>query len=268
MFLPPPDVIFIGMFDTHVHLDFDPFYDRLGEVTSRMAEAGVTGALVPAVDLASSARAAEISRAYPWILAGLGIHPLHVGGYAEPPLTELEALAADGGYSAVGEVGLDFWNGRGDEEVQREFFAVQAAFAQRLGLPLLLHCRKSLYETLALMRESGFTGPAVVHAFSGGWEMARTALDRGCYLSACAVVTRPGKERLREALRKVPSERLLTETDAPDLPPWERRGETHHPWELPVTVRALAGIRGENPAATADYTFRNAMELFTKKGKA
>lgn len=254
------------MFDSHVHLDYDPFYERLDETLTRMRAVGVTGALIPAVDPVSSARAVEISRGAPWVRAALGIHPLYLKGFDAFPGEELRALAIAGGFSAVGETGLDFWDGRGDEEKQREFFLGQVAIAREFNLPILLHSRKSLYETLKAMRGEGFTGSAVVHAFSGGWDEAKTALDRGCHLSACANITRPNKSALRKALKKVPEDRLLIETDAPDMPPWEKRGQTHHPWELPLTLAALAEIRGEKPEETAAYTTRNAEKLFPAGG--
>lgn len=254
------------MFDSHVHLDYDPFYENLEETLLRMRAASITGALIPAIDLASSVRALEIAGRNKWVRAALGVHPLYLRGFAAFPEEELRGLAKGGGFSAVGETGLDFWEGRGEEEKQREFFLGQVAIAKEFSLPLLLHSRKSLYETLKAMRGAGFDGPAVVHAFSGGWHEAKAALDKGCHLSACANITRPNKSDLRETLKKVPAERLLIETDAPDMPPWEKRGQLHQPWDLPLTLAALAQIRGETPEETAAYTTRNAEKLFPAGG--
>jgi TatD DNase family protein len=250
------------MFDSHVHFDADVFRSDLDGTAQRSREAGVTGAVNPAIHLESSRAVREIHRCHPWILPALGFHPLYLDPWEAPPVEELERLAESGGYAAVGEVGLDFWHGRQDEERQRHFLEAQARLAQRRGLPLLLHVRKGFYDAFAVLREAGFTGPGVCHAFSGSRDMAQLALDRGFYLSVCATVTYPSKERLREVLRWVPRERLLVETDAPDIPPWTRRGEVHRPWDLPVTVAGLAETLGLQPEAVAELTQENAFRLF------
>ena len=249
------------MFDSHVHFDAGEFAGDLDASAAAAREAGVRGALNPAVDLESSARVLGIHRRHPWILPAFGFHPLYLDPWAAPPVGELERLAAAGPWAAVGEAGLDFWNGRGDEERQRAFLEVQARLARRLGLPLILHVRKAFYEAFAVLREAGFDGPGVCHAFSGSREMARLALDRGFYLSACANLTYPVKGRLREVFRWAPRESLLVETDAPDIPPWTRKGSVHHPKDLPVTVAALAETLGIAPQDVAELTEANARRL-------
>ncbi len=250
------------MYDTHVHLDYDAFHDELDAVVKRSLDAGVTGAMNPAVDLDSAARVLEISRRHPHVRAAVGIHPLYIGRYEALPEQEFKALATAGGFEAVGEVGLDFWNGREDASRQEEFFRFQAAQAKRLGLPLLLHVRKAFYEVVSALDAERYDGAAVMHAWSGSWEMTAKALDRGHMISVCANITRPGKERMHAILRKVPRERLLVETDAPDMPPWFKRGETHYPWELGHTVAALAGVLGEAPEEVARFTQENAERIF------
>jgi len=89
-------------------------------------------------------------------------------------------------------------------------------------------------------------------------------LDRGFYLSASANITRPAKAKLREVFRRCPPERLLVETDAPDMPPWPRKSERHYPWELPVTLGALAETLGLSLEETDRLTTQNAMGLFLR----
>jgi TatD DNase family protein len=159
-------------------------------------------------------------------------------------------------------VGLDFTAGRRDESRQREFLGSQARLAGRLGLPLLLHTRRAFYETFAVLRDAGFDGGGVAHAFSGSRDMARLALDRGFHLSACAVLTRPSAHGIREVFRWAPRDRILVETDAPDIPPWPRRGEVHRPADLPLTVAALAEALGAPFEEVAELTEANARALF------
>ena len=253
------------MFDSHVHFDAEEFSGDLDASAAAARAAGIRGALNPAIDLASSARVLAIHRRHPWILPAIGFHPLYLEPWASPPVEELDRLAAAGPWAAVGEAGLDFWNGRGDEDRQRAFLEVQARLAHRMGLPLVLHVRKAFYDVFAVLREAGFDGPGVCHAFSGSREMARLALDRGFYLSACANLTYPAKARLREVFRWTPRERLLVETDAPDIPPWTRRGGVHRPQDLPVTVAALAEALGIAAEAAAELTEENARRLFDSR---
>lgn len=249
------------MFDTHVHFDAAPFVNRLDEVAERTRAAGVRWAANPAVSLASSRLTLSFHARHPWILPCLGIHPLYLEA-PHPPLEELERLAGEGPFAAVGEVGLDFWHGRADEERQREYLYHFALLAQRRGLPLLLHIRKSLYETFSVLREAGFTGRGIVHAFPGSHDMARKALDAGFFISAAAILTYPAKRGLLEVFAKLPRDRVVVETDAPDLPPRQRRGETHNPWDLPLTVKALADAWGESAEKTAELTEENARKVF------
>jgi TatD DNase family protein len=99
------------MFDSHLHLDAAEFFDRLGDTARAMGAAGVRGAVNPAVDLASSRKTVVVHRQLPWVLPALGFHPLYLDPWVEPPVAELEELAAGGEYVAVGEIGLDFWRG-------------------------------------------------------------------------------------------------------------------------------------------------------------
>lgn len=250
------------MFDSHVHFDAAEFSGNLEAVAAAARTVGVTGAVNPAVDGASSRKVLEIHSRFPWVLPALGVHPLYLGDAAECPVAELEALARPGSYAAVGEVGLDFWNGREDEDRQRGFLDSQARLAAKLGLPILLHARRAFYEAFAVLRDAGFDGPGVAHAFCGSRDMARLALDRGFYLSACAVLTRPNAQGVRDVFRWAPRERILVETDAPDIPPWPRRGPVHRPEELSATVAALAGALEMPSEEVAELTEANALRLF------
>ncbi len=247
------------MFDSHVH--FDAYPDALGPsgTPARARAVGILGALNPAVDLDSSRLTLEVHHRHPWVRPCCGIHPLFLGTLAEPPTADLEALVESGDYAAVGEVGLDFWHGREDEERQRAFFEAQVRIASRAGLPLVLHLRKAFYEGFAVLRETGFEGAAVCHGFTGSREMARLALDRGGYLGAGAALLRPA-ERLREVFAWSPRDRVLVETDAPA--PAGRPAPGREPWELPVVVAALAEMWAVSPQEAADVTRENAEQLF------
>ncbi len=250
------------MFDSHVHYDYPPFYRRAELVWRLASERGVKEAVHPAIDLDSSERALGLASFLPGLLPAIGIHPLYLKRYEVFPDASLEMLASRGGFKAVGEIGLDYWYGREESGKQMEFFLRQLDLAKRLKVPVLLHIRKAFYETMEAVKRAGFTGTLVFHAFSGSYEMAVHALDRGGYLSVCANITRPEKERLRAVLKKVPRNRLLVETDAPDMPPKGRRGGLHFPWDLPVTVAALGAVLGLSARDAGELTAENAKRVF------
>jgi TatD DNase family protein len=145
---------------------------------------------------------------------------------------------------AIGEIGLDFLAGREDEARQREVFTRQLVCAVELRLPVILHNRRSWSAFLAIWRDLARDRiSGVCHHFSGSTEIARQALDAGLYLSFCGPLTYGNARRLKAAARYVPMDRLLTETDAPDLPPERWRGGLSVPWHVQDVVVEVARLK-------------------------
>lgn len=253
------------IFDAHLHYGSEPLWSNLDREAGQAHEAGVRWAVNAPVDFASSVRALEINDRHPWILPSLGTHPLFLG---EGPLglERFDELAAGGDFVAVGEVGLDFWEGREGEERQREALQGFALIAKKYGLPLVLHARKSFYELLSELKRVGYDGGGIIHGFSGSADMARAALDAGLSISVGATLSNPKKSALREVVAGLPKERVLVETDAPDLPPWPRTGDDHRPCELAQVVESLASVWSLSVARTARITMDNALALFGVSG--
>ncbi|PLX46185.1 MAG: hypothetical protein C0609_01235 [Deltaproteobacteria bacterium] len=252
------------MFDSHIHLNSDIFFNDLDAVVEKMTLAGVTGAAIGGYNESSSRRAVMVNERYPKMLATAGFHPLFLEG--DELSDEFALFLETAEIAAIGEIGLDFWGGRDDEARQRKFFETQAIIAKERALPIVLHIRKSFYETLSLLDSTGFKGPALHHAFSGSADMAEKALERGHYLSVGGKITYPERDKLRELFSTVPKERLLVETDAPDIPIFKRRGEPHRPTDLLDIIAALSEVIGLTPEETAKLTEENAKSFFGCKG--
>jgi len=248
------------LFDSHIHFTAAVYARKGSEAPLRARAAGVGGAVSPAVDLPTSQAALVMQRRYPWMLPCLGVHPLYLGDLREPPEAALRALAAQGPFAAVGEVGLDFGQGRGDAARQCRFLAAQAALAVEWSLPLVLHLHKAFYEGFAVLREVGFEGPVVCHGFTGSQGMARLALDRNGYLGAGAGLLRRNARRLRELFAWAPRDRVLVETDAP--PPAGNTAPGRQPWELRAVVEGLARVWKVPPEEVAERTQGNAFGVF------
>lgn len=254
------------MIDSHCHLADEAFEGDLDGVVGRAHAAGVAVALciLAAGDESEAARARVVRDKWDAVRFATGVHPHSAGPFAgraadAAKVTEAHATAFQA--CAVGEIGLDYHYDFAPREVQRDVFAVQLALAKRLDTPVIIHTREATDDTFAILGESGGVR-GVFHCFTGDAAMARRALDAGFYLSFAGIVSFPKAERLREAARMVPADRLLIETDSPYLAPVPYRGKRNEPAYVARVLEALAAARGEEPARLAERTSHNFVSLF------
>ena len=247
-------------FDSHAHLEMAAFDADREAVFSRAAAAGVTHFVVPAYSLEALVRAVALAEARDRVWASVGIHP-HGAGRCTPEAVEaLEALARHPRVVAIGETGLDFYRNRASRQAQEAALCAQVALARRLGLPLIIHCRDAYPECLAILREEGAAEVGgVLHCFTADAATA-CALNFSC--SIAGPNTYPGANGLRAAVRAIPADRLLVETDAPYLSPAPHRRSRNEPAHLQLTVAAVAAARGVPVEEIAALTAANARRLF------
>lgn len=176
----------------------------------------------------------------------------------------LGAHLARPGVVAVGEIGLDYHYDHSPRPAQRQALAAQLALARAAGLPVVLHERESAPDLLDILRAEGLPASGGVwHAFSGGPDLARAALDLGLHLGFGGMVTfRRGTDEIRASARLCPPERLLLETDAPYLAPVPHRGRRNEPAFLAATAGFLAELRGVAADELAATATDNARRLF------
>jgi TatD DNase family protein len=194
------------------------------------------------------------------VFAALGIHPHQAGDDDAGGLDELRELLGHERAVAVGETGLDFYRDYAPHDRQRELFARQLELAAELGKAVVVHTRAASDETAEALE--GFEGTVVLHCFSAP-ELLPVALERGYYVSFAGNVTYPSAEELRKAVRLVPSDRLLVETDSPYLSPQPRRGRPNEPANVVHTAAALAEARGEDADQLASRLDANATAAFS-----
>ena len=163
-----------------------------------------------------------------------------------------------------GEIGLDYAKKYSPKDVQLRVFVQQLDLAKDLQLPLIIHDREAHEDTICLLREKGpFPKGGVMHCFSGDTALAHQVLDLGLYISIPGIVTFPNASMMREAVRAVPLERLLLETDGPFLAPVPFRGKRNQPEYLLRTAAAVAEIKGVSLDDVAQQTTKNAEKLFS-----
>jgi TatD DNase family protein len=244
--------------DTHAHLD--GCEESPEALLGRAREAGVERVITVGSGIDSCRAALAIAEAEPGVFAALGIHPHQAGGPEAQHLAQLAALLGRERAVAVGETGLDFYRDWAPPDRQRSLFAAQLELARELGKPVVIHNRDADSETAAAL--AGFGGTVILHCFSSPG-LLDVALERNYYLSFAGNVTYPSAEELREAARRVSTERILAETDSPYLAPVPRRGRPNEPANVVHTVAALAQARGEDTAELAAQINTNATAAFS-----
>ncbi|MDX9752226.1 MAG: TatD family hydrolase, partial [Flavobacteriales bacterium] len=220
--------------------------------------------LLPNIDMESVAPMHALADAYPdACLPMMGLHPCSVGEYPATDLGEVERLLHTGQYHAVGEVGIDLhWDTTWIAQ-QREAFRLQVLWAKELDLPVVIHCRESFEETLAIVEaENGPELRGVFHCFTGTPEQARRIIALGGFmLGIGGVVTYP-KGGLFETMQEVGPDHCVLETDAPYLAPVPHRGKRNESAYIPVIAARLAEATGHDVEAIARITTANAEALF------
>jgi TatD DNase family protein len=257
--------------DTHCHLDAAEFDADRESVVARARAAGVAQIVIPAVEPGNFDTVRALAHREGLAYA-LGIHPLLVlraGPEALAALAEsLRAHAGDPRLVAVGEIGLDFFVPGLDATTQQHFYVEQLKLAQRAGLPVLLHVRRSADQLLAGLRRVGFTHAGIAHAFNGSEQQARAFIGLGFKLGFGGTLSFERSLQIRRLAATLPESALVLETDAPDIPPqWlyktaEQRGAgqtaRNEPGELPRIAESLAALRGWTLEQTAAITMANA----------
>jgi len=247
--------------DSHVHLDDPRFDGDRGEVLARARAAGVASWIVPAVEAAAWPRLKALCAAEPDMHPAYGLHPMFLARHAPDHLRELEHWLSRERPVAVGEIGLDFHMEGLDAEVQHFYFRRQLELARAFDLPVIVHARRAVDEVIhALRRLGGLRG--VVHSFAGSEQQARQLWDLGFHLGIGGPVTYARARRLRRIVAAMPSQWLLLESDAPDQPDANHRGQRNEPAHVLDVLRCVAALRGDAEEELAAATTANVRRLF------
>jgi TatD DNase family protein len=246
--------------DSHAHLDFSEFDPDREAVIARAQAAGMVAILNVGADLESSRASVALAEEYDFIYAAVGVHPHDARTLTPAGLEELRALARHPKVVAIGEIGLDYYRDLSPRAVQRQAFADQLALAAELGLPVVVHSRDALDDTLSLLR--GWTGGGVLHSYSGGPGRLEEVLAIGFSVGISGPVTFANAHRLRTVAATVPLDRLLIETDCPYLTPEPYRGRRNEPAYVWYVAGAVARARGMPAEEVARITAENAARLF------
>ena len=248
--------------DSHCHIDFEDYADRIPQLLGNMARNQVTHALCVCVNLADFPRVLALAEGHAQLFASVGVHPDQAGD-AGPGLNDLIERAKHPKIVAIGETGLDYFRQNGDLEWQRERFRTHIRAARQCGKPLIIHTRDAGEDTLRLMREERADEVGgVMHCFTETLEIAQAAMEMNFYISFSGIVTFKNAHTIKEVARTIPLERMLVETDSPYLAPVPHRGKTNEPAWVRHVAEEIARLRGISLEAVAEATTGNFFRLF------
>ena len=272
-----------SFFDTHAHLDFEPFADDFAAVRQRLVDGkfpdGFTlpelestdwtmrGVVLPGIDAASSRRCVELTQSDDFLYAAVGIQPNSTAAVKPGDWDKIRDLAHHPKVVGIGETGLDRYWDNSPFEVQLEFFQRHIELARTTGKPILIHCRDAWDDLLPILRREKSTDlTGLIHAFSGEPEQALECVALGLSMSFAGAVTYTNKKfaPLWEAAKVVPVDRLLIETDSPYMVPHPFRGKLrrNEPSLVAAVAVRLADLRGIPVEQIATATTQNALRLF------
>jgi TatD DNase family protein len=252
--------------DSHCHLDFPDFAAELDAVVARARAGGVGRIVTISTKVKKQPDLIAIAEKYPDVFCTVGTHPHHASSELDVDAKMLIGLTKHPKVVAIGEAGLDYHYDTGPRGDQLNSFREHIAAARETGLPLVIHSRDCDADMAAVLTEEVARGPfkAVLHCFTAGAALARTAIDLGLYIGFTGILTFKSSQALRDIARSLPADRILVETDSPYLAPVPYRGKRCEPAYVVETAKVLAETRGAGAAEIARQTTENFFRLFDK----
>jgi TatD DNase family protein len=269
-FAPFPEPLPFPVADAHAHIEIvtndAPDSDAVRTVLDEAKSVGVDRIVQVGYSAEQSEWCAALADLYPGrVLAAVALHP------NEAPVVEdlaadmaiIERLAHLPRVRAIGETGLDYFRTPPElRGVQQDSFKWHIELAKKTNKALVIHDRDSHDDVLSVLLEVGAPEKTVFHCFSGDVEMAKTCIERGYILSFAGTMTFKNAPALREAVKLVPHDQLLVETDSPFLAPTPHRGMQNTPAQIPTIVRAMAAERGEDLTQLCETLSKNTERVF------
>ena len=249
------------LFDTHSHYNDKAFNEDLEDVWEKVREAGVTKLVCIGYNLQSSKKAIELADKYDFVYATCGISPNDIAESSLEDIEEIYKLAKNKKVVAIGEIGLDYYWNKDNKELQKKFFIKQIELANKLNLPITIHSRDAHIDTIDVLKKVKCINTGIFHCCPLNVELIKEGLKLGYYISFSGVITfKNAKPEL--AIKEVPLDRLLIETDCPYMAPEPHRGKRNDSSYVIEMVRKLAKEKNIELEEMAKITYENAMRIY------
>ena len=266
---PLPEPLNVNCVDAHAHIEIitnsAPDAPEIGKVLEEAKSVGIDRIVQVGYSAEQSEWGVKLAEHWPNILAAVALHPNEapVVEDLEADLAKIEALSIHPRVRAIGETGLDFFRTEPAlQERQKYSFRRHIDLAKRVNKALVIHDRDAHRAVLDVLTEEGAPEKVIFHCYSGDAEMARECIEKGYILSFAGTLTFKNAPALREAVKLVPIDQLLVETDSPFLAPMPHRGSLNTPAQIPTILRFMADERGEDVDELATAISNNCERLF------
>jgi TatD DNase family protein len=255
----------LSLFDAHCHLQDERYAGNVGDVLDRGIRVGVKMMSCCGTCEKDWQAVAELATAHASVVPSFGLHPWFVADRSGQWLDILEKYLVENPRSSCGEIGIDHACDPSTFGDQESVFIDQLNLAARLHRPVTLHCRKAFGRLLELLGRNGIVADGgIVHSYSGPPDLVKPLTELGLSISFSGSLTFPNSKRAHASAAVVPPDRLLVETDSPDIKPYLCPTELNEPANVVRVAEALAGIRGVSLDVVVKETWENASRLFLK----
>ena len=251
------------LFDTHSHLDDEQFDNDREEIIKKIWENDVKTVMEVGSSLETSLKAVNIANSHDFIYASVGIHPEFAENADDEDFQKIKTIAeTEPKVKAIGEIGIDYYyDDSAPRESQLNCFQNQILIAKELDLPIIVHDRQSKGDTLKVLKDMNVT-KGVIHCFSGSAETAKILINMGFMISFTGVITFKNAKRAIEALKVIPIERLMIETDSPYMAPEPFRGRRNVSRYVKYVAEKMAEVKGIELEQLCEITYQNGLKFF------
>lgn len=256
------------LFDSHAHYDDEKFDQDREEIIQKIYDSGVEKFISAGYSLESSKRAIELADKYEFIYTTVGISPNDVKQTLEETIEDIKKLKdiitrkENDKIVGIGEIGLDYYWNKENKEIQKQAFIMQIELANRLNLPITIHTREAVSDTLEILKQHPVQQKGVFHCCPLNRELVKEALKLGFYISFAGPVTFKNSKNAQEIVEMVPNDRMLIETDSPYLAPEPVRGTRNDSRNVRYIAEKIANIKSLSTEEIAEITYQNTLKIF------
>ena len=244
--------------DTHCHV-YEREMENAEEIIQEAFENDIH-LILNGTDVKSNLEVLDLSERFENVHAALGYHPFHADEISEEDICLLDSQLSNGNVVAVGEIGLDYYHGKENKDMQIEVFERMLDLAQMHNLPVIVHCRKAMQDTYDILKGHDVVG--CLHSYPGSAEMAQQFIKMGFHIGVGGTITHKNNKKTRKVLEKIGIDHIIVETDSPYLAPEEKRREINTPMNLKYVISKIAEELDMKECDVEKITSKNAEILF------
>ena len=257
----------MNLFDSHSHYNDEKFDIDRDEIIKETLGNGVSNFIVAGYNIESSRKAIEIATKHECLYAIVGISPNDVENInneedMEKYVSQIEKMARNEKVVAIGEIGLDYYWNKENKEIQKGVFIKQIELANKLELPIVIHTRDAMLDTIDILKQNNVNKKGIFHCCPLNMELIKDAIKLEFYISLSGVITFKNAKNVDEIINMIPEDRLLIETDSPYLSPEPVRGRRNNSMNVRYVAEKIANVKNKTLEEIAEITSNNAKRIF------